>query len=139
MIEIPRDKVAGLVEGASALSKATDTKSDSWLKFAREIFEAVPQAKAMWDDIKSNVAEARAENPHVPQVPTYEDTPTGKPKREVKVVDNYARAGNIFDELMKQGDKHKLVLSTMKGSTLLEMLKGKREEVVGKIAEELGK
>lgn len=139
MIEIPRDKIGAIGKDVNALVSSNNQSGDSWVKIARDILEGLPQAKKVLEQIQGTVAQAQAEKPHKMTPPTYEAPPKKNLEGKIKIVNFHDRAEQIFDKLIEEADKNKLVLATMKGSTLLEMLKGKREMVVGKIAEEISR
>lgn len=136
MIEIPREKIGAIGKDVNALVSSNNQSGNEWVKIAKTILEGLPEAKKVWDDIKGTVAQAQATPKHVPTIPTYEEAPRKK-SEEVKVVDYQKKAENIFDGLVEQGEKFKMFFVNKKGGDLFETMKGKREMIVGKIAEEL--
>ncbi|MCW8965470.1 MAG: hypothetical protein OQK82_02100 [Candidatus Pacearchaeota archaeon] len=134
-IEIPRDKLLNVGEKIQTLAKSNNS-SESWASLIKEIIENIPEGVAMVKGIIKDVKEVKAMPKKEIVQPTYDEAPKGE---KIIVIDNRAKAENIFNGLMNEAGKHKVALSTMNGNKLLEMAKGFKEIIIGKIEGELDK
>ena len=136
MIEIPREKLIGVGEQIQDLAKSKNSTPDGWAGVVKEFIENIPQGVAMVKEVINDVKQIKqAENNYIPTKPYYESI---SEKKEI-IPENKTRAENIFNQLVKQGEKYKSILSTMKGNKLFELMKKNKEMIVNKIKEELEK
>jgi hypothetical protein len=139
-LEIDKNKIMNLSESLKdAVKSPTQTTSDGWMGIAKEALEFIkelPQGLAMVKGVLEDVKEVqRAPKEAITTEPMKEGSVKGK----VISLGNEARAENIFNQIIGQADKFKLMLATMNGAKLLEMLKNNKPMVVQKIKEELEK